>query len=186
MAKTRCSLVNKAHASSPQPLVELRRKPLRSPQPSEEPFLFSPLNQPYNQGKATSVDEQSSIPLRRLLSSPIDTPERSGSATPPERVQEQSPWRPGFWIRFPVLGITALILTVFCKCTLNGQSVSSNISQAQPQQLWSLLIKSYLAGNCHLVFYYLFFLPYQTYFSLLLLQKDWPSHFGGPPCKAAR
>jgi hypothetical protein len=128
MAETRYSLVNKAHASSAQPPVEVRRKPLTSPQPFEEPFLFSPLDQTHNQGKASSVDEQSSIPLRRLFSSRIDTQEHPGSATPPEKFQEQSPWRPGFWIRFPVLGISALLLTVFCKCTLNGQSISSNIS----------------------------------------------------------
>jgi len=117
MAETHYSFLDTAHPFHTKTLPKIPRKSLHSPQPSEELLLFSPLDQSFDPGKASSVEEATTIPLRR--SSHIDPSDHPGSAARSERVREQTPWRPGFWIRFPVLGIGALFLTVACMRTFD-------------------------------------------------------------------
>jgi hypothetical protein len=115
MAEARYSLVDTAYPSHSQTPVEVRRKPLASSVPSEE-LLFSSLgNAGYSHGTTSSIDDATSLHLRHLPSS-YDIPlGHSHSATLPKLDQNHSPWRPGFWVRFPVLGIMALLMTVLCK-----------------------------------------------------------------------
>lgn len=168
MAEIRYSLMDTAHPT--ETVHRIPRKPLKSPQPSEELLLFSPLDQTCSPSKTSSTDVPTSIPSRGF-SSHVKDPEQPDSAARFERVQQQSPWHPGFWSRFPVLGVGALVLTVGCMCALNTQRLINKCSQVRWQQLLLLsraITKSSATGKCRPLFYYPSLRPYRTYFSHLL------------------
>jgi hypothetical protein len=85
--------------------------------PSEEYLLSPSLNISNLSVDDTGTDEDGSTSLRRLKAG-FNSPAKSANFTLSEEVLTDVQWRPGFWIRFPFLGISALLLVLCCRYNL--------------------------------------------------------------------
>jgi hypothetical protein len=86
-------------------------------QPSEEYLLSPSFNISNLSVDDTGIDEDGSISLRRLNAS-FNSSTKSAGYTLSDEVLTDVQWRPGFWIRFPFLGISALLLVLCCRYNL--------------------------------------------------------------------
>jgi hypothetical protein len=107
--------------------AEIRRKPLRSSQPSEELLLLSGYAAGDNLYESPGVNSYTSIPLRQFAPSSSNDIKHPESYISQRGFLKSSAWRPGFWIRFPVLGIAALVMVILCRCSFCSVEGSSLI-----------------------------------------------------------
>lgn len=98
----------------------LTRKPLGSPQPSDEHMLLPWGGQTYAQSNSSSVEtvgDFTPMPMHRAhgQDSFPDDKGRQNHINQRNTVPSGNPWKPGFWVRFPVLGIATLFITIGCE-----------------------------------------------------------------------
>jgi hypothetical protein len=103
----------------PNAAHKIKRKPLGSPHPSDEIWLRSSHGRNSFLAVANRLEESDYVPLiplqrlNSLYTNEEEPPVRPYNSS--NKTRSGNPWRPGFWLHFPTLGIAALLVVLACK-----------------------------------------------------------------------